>query len=158
MRRMNGLRWVVVAVLAACSSPAPKLSAPAVSTPQVAAPAPRAEAPRPPDFRLPGDVRPTAYVLDLHVDPAAATVTGTVTIDVAVAAHTPALWPHAAPRLVLGSELDIRETTSILLSRAGPPRDARPRARLPRPHIAELLPRMREDTAGGFVERVAAEF
>jgi len=59
--------------------------------------------PRPPDFRLPDDVRPTAYVLDLHVDPAAATVTGTVTIDVAVATHTPAIWLHAAPEIEVRS-------------------------------------------------------
>lgn len=49
----------------------------------------------PPEFRLPTDVRPTSERISLRLDPRGTTYTGTVRIQLAVSAATPAFWLHA---------------------------------------------------------------
>jgi aminopeptidase N len=111
MRRMNSLRWLVVAALVACSSPSPKVSAPAVSKP--AAPV---EVPNPtvPGLRLPADVRPTAYVLDLRIDPAAERVPGKVTIDVEIAKPTQTIWLHADAAITIEAASIDNESARVM--------------------------------------------
>jgi aminopeptidase N len=104
IRRMNSVRWLVVVALVACSSPSPKISAPTVSQP---APPVETSIPRAPGLRLPAEARPTAYVLDLRIDPAAERVPGKVTIDVEITKPTQTLWLHAAPEITIdGASVD----------------------------------------------------
>ncbi|QSQ21909.1 M1 family metallopeptidase [Pyxidicoccus parkwayensis] len=69
-----------------------------VPTEPPAASAPAAQsaaaAPTPPELRLPGDVRPTGYTVELTVDPKATTFQGTSDIDLEVAKSTSVIWLH----------------------------------------------------------------
>jgi cytosol alanyl aminopeptidase len=49
----------------------------------------------PPQLRLPGDVQPTRYELDLNLAPAKDTFDGTIGIDVSVKQPTSLIWLHA---------------------------------------------------------------
>ena len=85
---MKGVRWLA---LAACAT-APTARAPA--------PQPKVET-RAPTFRLPGDVSPTAYKLELAIDPTAERVDGAIAIDAQVVRSTKTVWLHAAPELTI---------------------------------------------------------
>lgn len=58
-------------------------------------PPPVVEGTRPADGRLPTDVRPTRYALDLAIDPRESDFSGTVVIDVELAAARSVIWLHA---------------------------------------------------------------
>lgn len=90
------LRCLIVAsLLTSCaSSPPPPGPAPAASASASAS----AEAPpdvTPPALRLPGDVAPVRYAVDLTLDPAAPTFTGTLTVELAARRATRVVWMHA---------------------------------------------------------------
>src|SRR5689334_1596661 len=93
-----GVRWLAVVAccvqaLAACSAPARAPSPPAVSAP--------AADPRAPSFRLPGDVRPTGYRLELTVDPSAKQTSGSIAIEADVVKPVQAIWLHADPDVAI---------------------------------------------------------
>jgi aminopeptidase N len=92
---MNGARYLAFVALAACSGNAPKTGVPAVSMP--------AQDPVVPTFRLPSDVRPKAYRLELTIDPSARQTSGRVAIDVAVGRPAKAIWLHADPEVAITS-------------------------------------------------------
>jgi aminopeptidase N len=97
---VNGPRWLafvaVALALGSCSASAPKTGAPAVS-------APAARDPDPPAFRLPGEVRPTRYRLELTIDPSTKQASGSIAIDVSVGRPAPAIWLHADPAVAITS-------------------------------------------------------
>ncbi|HEY5928621.1 MAG TPA: M1 family metallopeptidase [Kofleriaceae bacterium] len=92
---MNAVRCLALAALAACSvacaGPAPKQDTAPVSGPD----------PQAPNFRLPSDVRPSSYRLELTLDPSAKQVSGVIAIDVAVAKPVRAIWLHAAAEIAI---------------------------------------------------------
>ena len=88
------MRLALVAALAACSSPeVPRPAPPAPPAPAAVA-APIAD-PAPPQLRLPGDVKPTQYALDLTIVPDQATATGRVDIAAEVIRPTRVVWLNA---------------------------------------------------------------
>ena len=56
---------------------------------------PAAPSVKPPPFRLPGDVRPVRYDLDLTIIPSAAKATGKVHVAARVVRPTRVVWLHA---------------------------------------------------------------
>ena len=101
----------VVVVVGACR-PAPTGSATPVPAERPTRPAVPPAPPAPPvaPAELGDDVAPTAYRLELELDPAARGFRGAIEIDVAIARPTRAIWFHAAPELAL---------TPIAVTRAG---------------------------------------
>ncbi|HEU4727019.1 MAG TPA: M1 family metallopeptidase [Kofleriaceae bacterium] len=97
------MRAALLAVLAACASPEPRRPRPAApAAPAAAATAPaRAAAPTaardpaPPALRLPGDVRPTRYALDLTIIPEQPTAAGRIHIAAEVVRATRVVWLNA---------------------------------------------------------------
>ncbi|HEU0037208.1 MAG TPA: M1 family metallopeptidase [Kofleriaceae bacterium] len=89
------MRRLLVVAFVACSAPAsgPVARGPSSSSPSSGAPA--AADPAPPAFRLPGDVRPVRYALDLTIVPDAPRATGKVHVDARVVRPTRAVWMHA---------------------------------------------------------------
>src|SRR5262245_1353166 len=76
--------------------------------PQTAAPAPRASArPPAPTLRLPAGPRPTAYRLDLHLDPTASEFQGVVDIDLELPERTGFVWMN-------GAELTVRSAEAVV--------------------------------------------
>lgn len=96
----------VALAIAACSSPA-KL-APSTTQPPLPSPSPavvKAPDPEPPALRLPGDVRPTKYALDLSIIPDKPTATGRVTIDSEVVKPTRVVWLNATDLVIVKATL-----------------------------------------------------
>ena len=93
---MRGLRWLALATLVACLSSPPKTGSDPVSKP------PPFDPPAP-SLRLPGDVRPTAYRLELTIDPAAKHAEGRVIVEAQVVRATRVIWLHAAPEITIKS-------------------------------------------------------
>jgi alanyl aminopeptidase len=93
---------ILAAAVAACA--APRREAPAVATgrPSGVAAAPPGEAP--PALRLPSDVRPLRYAIDLAIDPAREGFSGTAAIEIALARPRSAIWLH-------GARLSVREAS-----------------------------------------------
>src|SRR6266404_1780982 len=89
---------VVLSLALGCArSPAPPLAPPPRSGPSLTAgPTPFVEPPPPPraDGRLPSDVRPTRYALDLTIDPAQSTFAGRARIAVTIDHPTRAIVMH----------------------------------------------------------------
>ena len=83
------MRLVCVLLLVGCAAP-PK--APARAVP---GPAPAVPAPTPPTFRLPGDVRPVRYRLELTIVPDQASSAGGIHIDATVVRPTRVVWLNA---------------------------------------------------------------
>src|SRR5689334_25415590 len=84
----------------ACSSPshapiapAPPAPAPPPAAPPVAVPEP--PPPAPPALRLPGDVRPARYALELTVIPDRERATGRIAIEAQVVRPTRVVWLNA---------------------------------------------------------------
>ncbi|WP_164012326.1 M1 family metallopeptidase [Pyxidicoccus trucidator] len=92
----------VVTLLSACGarqSPPAEPPAAAAAAPQAAAPAPT-----PPDLRLPGDVRPTGYAVELTLDPKVSAFQGVADINLEVVKPTSVVWLH-------GKSLTVKEAT-----------------------------------------------
>jgi aminopeptidase N len=105
------MRAGLLVALAACSSaeragPAPATPAPA--TPPVHTPAPTTAVPDPPppELRLPGDVRPTRYALDLTIVPEQPPAAGRVHIAAEVVRPARIVWLHASGLAIAHAELD----------------------------------------------------
>ena len=99
-------RWTSLAalLLAACASSPPPAPGPGTRA-EPSAPAAASAVPVPPPaLRLPTDVRPTAERLSLRLDPRQSTFTGTVRIQLTLAAAVPAFWLYA-------QDLTIRRAT-----------------------------------------------
>jgi aminopeptidase N len=86
------MRFAVLLALVACSAPA-RVPARGVSDPA------------PPTFRLPGDVHPERYRLELTVVPEHQTATGTIHIDATVVRPTRVLWLNARELKIHGATL-----------------------------------------------------
>jgi alanyl aminopeptidase len=129
---MSSLRFVLAFVLTACAS-APSPREAARHDPHGPAQDPSPEPVEPtPGLRLPSDVRPLRYGLDLHVVPGAARVSGTVTIDLQLDRSRRVIWLNAEGLEVTAATLDgrpvrfeslpegIAKVTSDLVIPAGP--------------------------------------
>src|SRR5215470_10745776 len=81
------MRWLLV-LLAACGGSSSNVGAPKAGAPA----APSATAPA---FRLPGDVAPTRYELELTLEPNADDFRGTIAIDLDVKRATSTIWLNA---------------------------------------------------------------
>ncbi len=99
------MRAGLLVVLAACSSAErarPTPAAPPVPAPVAAA----VPDPPPPELRLPGDVKPTSYALDLTIVPDQPAVAGRVHIAAEVVQPARIVWLHAAALAIARAELD----------------------------------------------------
>jgi aminopeptidase N len=99
------MRAGLLVVLAACSSAERARPTPAAP---VATPAPVAAVPDPPppELRLPGDVRPTRYALDLTIVPEQPPAAGRVHIAAEVVRPARIVWLHASGLAIAHAELD----------------------------------------------------
>jgi len=98
---------VAVVALAACSSPerpTPVSPAPPVSPP-AAAPVAALPDPPPPELRLPGDVKPVTYALDLTIVPDQPTAAGRVHITAEVVRPARVVWLNASGLAIDHAEL-----------------------------------------------------
>ncbi|HEY6032812.1 MAG TPA: hypothetical protein VIV58_01095, partial [Kofleriaceae bacterium] len=90
------MRAVALIALAACSAPAASSPPPAIAipppAPPVATPAPD---PTPPAFRLPGDVAPVRYRVELTLVPDQATAHGEIAIAAKLVKPTRVVWLNA---------------------------------------------------------------
>ena len=113
----NLLRPVALAaviLLCACGArQSPPAEPTATSAPP---PGPAAQTPTPPALRLPGDVRPTGYTVELTLDPKVSVFRGAADIDLEVVRPTSIVWLH-------GKHLTVKEAT---LTQAGAPLDVKP--------------------------------
>ncbi|MFY0572263.1 M1 family metallopeptidase [Archangium lansingense] len=99
--------FALLAALTACGArqPVPTPDAvPSSSSPSVEVVAAPRPAPVSPDLRLPSQVRPTGYTVELTIDPAAPVFQGVVDMELEVKEATDALWLH-------GRHLTVREAT-----------------------------------------------
>lgn len=104
-RILGRMRGALVMALAACSSleavrPAPV--APPTAPPRIAAAQPD---PAPPPLRLPGDVAPASYALDLTVVPDQPTAAGRIHIAAEVVRPTRVVWLNATGLAIDRAEL-----------------------------------------------------
>jgi aminopeptidase N len=98
---------LLLAVVMACSSAERPASKPVTAPPKPAAAAPvAAPDPSPPAFRLPGDVKPVRYALELTIVPGEPKASGRVHITAEVVTPTRAVWLHATGLAVASAELD----------------------------------------------------
>ncbi|HEY5933823.1 MAG TPA: M1 family metallopeptidase [Kofleriaceae bacterium] len=90
------MRTLLVLALVGCGSPSVTPARPPDPGPEQQAPPPVEQASeKPPEFRLPGDVRPTRYALELTIDPAKPRATGVNRIAAEVVKPTRVVWVHA---------------------------------------------------------------
>lgn len=102
--RTHLLRLIGAALLASCAA-APPDPAPPRAGP-TAAPSATAEASpslAPPALRLPGDVAPSRYELDLTLDPALPTFRGTISVHLGARRPARVVWLHAQDIAVRGA-------------------------------------------------------
>lgn len=108
----------------ACS-PVADINATPVSTAAVTAPAPvPASREVIPHAQLPETVMPSAYRIDLVIDPTVDAMSGVVEIDAKVLEATEGFWIHAKEMTVSDASLAMGETTYPLSFDAVPPADA----------------------------------
>jgi aminopeptidase N len=100
------MRAVLLVALAACSSAERPRASPAAPAAPEPAPSTAVRDPAPPDLRLPGDVRPTKYALDLTIDPEQPTTSGQVRIAAEVVRPTRVVWLNATGLTIVRAELD----------------------------------------------------
>jgi len=93
------MRGALLAVFAACSSPEG-------ARPPPAAPAATASDPAPPRLRLPGDVAPASYALELTVVPDQPTAAGRIRIAAEVRRPTRVVWLNATGLAIERAALD----------------------------------------------------
>ncbi|WP_163991341.1 M1 family metallopeptidase [Pyxidicoccus caerfyrddinensis] len=106
----------VVTLLSACGARQnPPTEPPAASAQASQSAAAEASTPTPPELRLPGDVRPTGYTVELTVDPKATTFQGTAVLDLEVVKPTSVVWLHGKALIVKqatltqdGSAIDVK--------------------------------------------------
>jgi aminopeptidase N len=106
------MRAGLLVALAACSSADRPRPAPA----RPPGPAPVAAAladPSPPELRLPGDVRPTGYALDLTIVPDQPAAAGRVHIAAEVDRPAQVVWLHATGLAIDRAELDGRPARRV---------------------------------------------
>lgn len=105
---------VIALALCACSSPA-KLAPPTPAPVPNPVPASvvRTPDPAPPGLRLPGDIRPTKYALDLSIIPDQPKVTGHVTIDTEVTKPTRVVWLNATDLVIAKAAIGGRNARVI---------------------------------------------
>ncbi|NMO18068.1 M1 family metallopeptidase [Pyxidicoccus fallax] len=104
-----------VTLLSACGArQTPPTEPPAAAAPT--AQATPAEAPTPPHLRLPTDVRPTGYTVELTMDPKASAFQGVADIDLNVEKPASVIWLH-------GKQLTVKQAT---LTQAGASIDVKP--------------------------------
>jgi aminopeptidase N len=102
------MRVALLVALAACSTP--ELPKPVSPAPVAPAPAPTPVAtpipdPPPPELRLPGDVKPTQYALDLTIVPDQPTAAGRVHITAEVVRPARVVWLNATGLVIDHAEL-----------------------------------------------------
>jgi aminopeptidase N len=98
---------LLLAVVLGCSSPERPAAKPMAAAAEPAAAAPvAAPDPSPPAFRLPGDVVPTRYALELTIVPGEAKASGRVDIAAEVVTPTRAIWLHASGLAVASAAVD----------------------------------------------------
>jgi aminopeptidase N len=102
------MRVALVVAFVACSTPElpkpvpPTPPAPATASPSVAAPIPD---PPPPPLRLPGDVKPTQYALDVTIVPDEPTAAGRIHIAAEVVRPARVVWLNATGLTIDHAEL-----------------------------------------------------
>jgi aminopeptidase N len=99
------MRAVLVVVFVACASPEAARPRPPARPAAVAAAAPAPADPRPPALRLPGDVKPERYALDLTIVPDQPTATGRVHIAARVVTPARVVWLNATGLAIGHAEL-----------------------------------------------------
>lgn len=108
MRAMpNLLRPVVIATVALLSACGARQNPPAAepaATPPASSSAAAPAAPTPPTLRLPKDVRPNGYAVELTLDPKTSAFQGTADIGLDVAKPTSIVWLH-------GKNLTVKHTS-----------------------------------------------
>ncbi|HEY0991242.1 MAG TPA: M1 family metallopeptidase [Kofleriaceae bacterium] len=105
------MRVALLAAFAACSSPAPRQVA---ATPPARPPAATPVDPPPPSFRLPGDVRPRSYELELTIVPDQASATGRIRIAAEVVRPARVVWLNATDLAIARAELDGKPARVII--------------------------------------------
>jgi aminopeptidase N len=100
------MRAGLLVVLAACSSAERARPLPAAPPVHTSAPAAAVPDPPPPELRLPGDVRPTSYALDLTIVPERPPAAGRVHIAAEVVRPARIVWLHASGLAIARAELD----------------------------------------------------
>lgn len=120
---MNTVRYhaflLVLVLASACAgSPARQSSPPLVDKAHAGGPTAALDSqsteqrssdrPEIPGLRLPTDVAPTRYALELIIDPAEASFDGVMQIDVEVRRPTQTLWLHARDLTVMSAELSVQ--------------------------------------------------
>jgi aminopeptidase N len=93
------MRRVAVALVAMIACSSPSKPAPSAAQPAGPTPAPAVQSgsrdPAPPALRVPGDVRPSRYALDLTIVPERDAVPGVVKIDASIVRPTRVVWLNA---------------------------------------------------------------
>ncbi|GEN10882.1 alanyl aminopeptidase [Myxococcus fulvus] len=110
----NLLRPVALATVALLSACGARQTPPATEPVATTAAAPSAAAPTPPTLRLPKDVRPKGYTVELTLDPKASAFQGVAEIGLDVSKPTTVVWLH-------GKNLTVKQAT---LTQGGTPREA----------------------------------
>jgi peptidase M1-like protein len=100
------MRAGLLVVLAACSSAERGRPTPAVPPATTPGSGAVAADPSPPELRLPGDVRPTSYALDLTIVPDQPAAAGRVHIAAEVVRPARIVWLHASGLAIARAELD----------------------------------------------------
>jgi aminopeptidase N len=88
------MRTIALLVLVACGTPSPTPARPADPPDPGEQPPVAQPAENPPELRLPGDVRPTRYALEMTIDPAKPRATGVNRIAAEVVKPTRIVWLH----------------------------------------------------------------
>jgi alanyl aminopeptidase len=110
----NLLRPVALATVALLSACGARQTPPATEPVATTAAAPSTAAPTPPTLRLPKDVRPKGYAVELTLDPKASAFQGVAEIGLDVSKPTTVVWLH-------GKNLTVKQAT---LTQGGTPREA----------------------------------
>ncbi|MDB4966298.1 MAG: Membrane alanine aminopeptidase [Myxococcales bacterium] len=121
MTRIRSLALVLLAATAA-----------ACSSPSVAAPPPAA-AEAPPTLRLPSDTRPTAYQLELEIDPSQARFSGRAVIRVQLDRARRELWLHGKSLHVTKASVRAGDSPPVTATWQELPPDGFARLSLPQP-------------------------
>jgi len=99
------MRAALVVLFAACASPEAARPVPPASPAPAALAAAASLDPRPPAFRLPGDVKPERYALDLTIVPDQPTARGRIHIAAQVVTPARVVWLNATGLTISRAEL-----------------------------------------------------